>query len=158
MGARVLVIDTPVAAPGVCSLCGTAGGDGRKFIDFGKQLDWYGAVYFCETCFTEMAEALGLIPVAKYDELHLSYRALNIEHDKVVEKFGRLLGAFRSLLDDESAPVPGPNSDPVDIVEESNRLLESIAANAERDSAVDESSSIEGSDDVFDASDFEHDK
>jgi hypothetical protein len=155
MSSRVTVIDTPVADPGVCCLCGTAGGDNRKFVDFGKQLDWYGAVYFCETCFAEMSEALGFIPVAKFDELHLSYRNLVIENDRINQKFGKLLNAFRGLLDDESADIPESNSDPVDIVEESNRLLESIGQAANRDSEVDESSSVEGSDDLFDASDFD---
>lgn len=55
------IVDSPIALPGVCVVCGSAGGiggDGRKFIDFGYSLDFYGQFYFCTHCFTEPLNAL----------------------------------------------------------------------------------------------------
>jgi hypothetical protein len=47
------VLNNPVALPGRCIVCGSPGGDGRKFIDFGLSMEFYGSVYFCTFCFTE---------------------------------------------------------------------------------------------------------
>jgi DNA-directed RNA polymerase subunit RPC12/RpoP len=66
---RVQVLNVPLMAPGVCMLCGTAGIDNRTFVDFGKQVEWYGAVYLCSECIKEVAIAVGFIPVAEFDKL-----------------------------------------------------------------------------------------
>lgn len=56
---RFKVCDVAALKPGVCALCGSAGGDGRQFVDFGKTMDWYGVVYFCTFCVSEAAKLLG---------------------------------------------------------------------------------------------------
>lgn len=59
---RIQVLDFPKAAPGKCAICGFAGGiesDERKFIDWGFDLDFYGAIILCEKCVECMANALG---------------------------------------------------------------------------------------------------
>lgn len=45
-----LIRGYPPAAPSKCVSCGAFSGD---FIDFGFDIDYYGAVYFCRSCFTE---------------------------------------------------------------------------------------------------------
>lgn len=60
--ARVISHRVPPAAPGKCVVCGYSGGkdeDERTFIDFGFDLDYYGVVYFCSGCMTEIANVLG---------------------------------------------------------------------------------------------------
>lgn len=153
---RVIVVDTPVSSPGTCCLCGTSGGDGRTFIDFGKQLDWYGAVYFCNFCFMEISEAIGYIPVAKFTQLHNLYKQLQVNYDQLENKYGKLSDAFRAHLGNESDSVSESKSSVVDLVEESSKLLESIASITGRDSKADEPSFIEGSNDVYDATDSNH--
>lgn len=63
---RFRILDTAVLKPGICALCGSAGGDGRQFVDFGKTMDWYGCVYFCTWCIGEAAALIGFAPKANY--------------------------------------------------------------------------------------------
>lgn len=152
---RVKVIDTPIAAPGVCALCGTAGGDGLKFIDFGKQLDWYGAVYFCETCITEVSVALGFIPVATFDKLHDDFRGLQIKFDNLNSENGTVKDALGKLLSGspcncgdavDSSTISPP--EPTEFVQASSELFEG-------NSETNESGNVEGSDDLFDSTDYD---
>lgn len=66
---RVQLLLTPAALPGNCVICGSVGGDGRRFIDFGWQQDFYGAIYFCEMCITEVMDALGFVREDIYNNL-----------------------------------------------------------------------------------------
>lgn len=59
---RIQLLDRPKAAPGHCAICGFAGGfesDGRKFIDWGWDIDFYGAVIICSLCVENIANLLG---------------------------------------------------------------------------------------------------
>lgn len=58
-GSRLNFSDFPTAIPGKCTICGSVGGDGRKFVDFGLDLEFYGVVYFCTLCFTNALNELG---------------------------------------------------------------------------------------------------
>lgn len=158
VNSRITVLDTPILPPGVCSLCGTSGHeDKRKFIDFGKQLDWYGAVYFCSECIKEVSEAIGFIPVAGFNILHDRYRALNIKYDQLLKENQALKDAFANIL------APHPSTDDVNIdngitvlsVEESESVDESAISDAGREQETSESDSFAGSDDLHDSSDFE---
>lgn len=52
----------PVALPGKCIICGASDNtDGRFYIDFGFEIDFYGVVYFCSHCLSECAAAVGYI-------------------------------------------------------------------------------------------------
>jgi hypothetical protein len=75
VNSRIQVLDFAPANPGTCILCGSAGGDSRKFIDFGFQFDMYGAVYFCSFCMESTVETLGY--VSKLD--------LEVANDKLIE-------------------------------------------------------------------------
>lgn len=146
---RIAVINTPVAAPGVCCLCGTSGGDDRTFVDFGKQLDWYGAVYFCNFCFTEVSQALNFIPVAKYSELHTEFRELLVKYNQLKARFEVINSALRNGLDNEyiepsnSPPKPGS-------LEATEELIRAITNATEGDAEANEPSSLEGSNSVYD--------
>jgi hypothetical protein len=54
------ILDVPDVSPGKCSNCGSSKNDGRKYIDIGLHIEWYGAFYLCGLCLNELAEAMGL--------------------------------------------------------------------------------------------------
>lgn len=85
---RVKVLDFPVALPGKCVICGSVGGDGRKFIDIGFELDFYGVIYFCEYCFSQTATGLGyiapsLFKVIELENEELAYKVSLLEAENV---------------------------------------------------------------------------
>lgn len=55
---RILAV--PDVQPGKCANCGSTKQDGRKYIDVGLHIEWYGALFFCSLCMHELAKALGL--------------------------------------------------------------------------------------------------
>lgn len=54
------ILDVPDVSPAKCANCGSTKNDGRKYIDVGLHVDWYGAVYFCGLCLDELAHAMDL--------------------------------------------------------------------------------------------------
>ncbi len=56
---RFFILEVPAMAPGKCIVCGSCGGDGRKFIDISMTVEFYGKVYFCSFCFEECCSYLG---------------------------------------------------------------------------------------------------
>lgn len=56
---RIQVIERPVAYPGKCAICGAVA---RPVVDWGLELEDYGAVYFCLDCIGQTATALGYVP------------------------------------------------------------------------------------------------
>jgi hypothetical protein len=52
--------DVPEFQPGKCANCGASKNDGRKYIDFGLLVDWYGTVYLCGHCLNDVSQAMGL--------------------------------------------------------------------------------------------------
>jgi len=81
---RVTVHRIPPAAPGKCVVCGFSGDveESRLFVDFGFDIDYYGVVYFCSLCMTEVANAIGYVSIDQYNKV----QTLNMElADKVLE-------------------------------------------------------------------------
>lgn len=150
---RVQVLDNPILAPGTCCLCGSAGGDGRKFIDFGKQLDWFGAVYFCSHCIAEVARSIGFIPVAAFDQLYSENRDLQIAFDQLKAKYESMDSGIRSIF---GSSYPGHFRNDVSPDEKLSGDVGAVEISEGRNKEADKSSVVEGSDDLFDASDFEH--
>lgn len=52
------LVDTPIAAPGSCYLCGSA--TKFPFIDWGVSIEFYGALYTCSECTSAVASLLGM--------------------------------------------------------------------------------------------------
>lgn len=59
MTGRFPLLAQPPAAPACCVAC-SRGTDPQGFFDTGRELDFWGRIYLCATCLTEMARALGL--------------------------------------------------------------------------------------------------
>lgn len=156
---RIQIMDTPLLAPGVCFVCGTAGLDDRKFIDFGKQIEWYGAVYLCSECIKEVAIAIGFIPVADFNGLLEEFKSLSTTYDKLCDEYSGVNLAIGTLF--ASVGLSNLSIDKlVDAVvshEADSGGVEIVpVGDIEGESETNESVDVEGSDDLFDASDFEH--
>lgn len=87
---RFRVLNVAIKKPGTCFVCKSDGGDERQFVDFGKTVDWYGVVYICTFCVSEVAKMLGLGSVEAL-ESKIKEQAGIIEHyeseyDLVVEQ------------------------------------------------------------------------
>jgi hypothetical protein len=153
---RVQILPVPVAEPGVCALCGSGN---KPVIDFGKQLDWYGAVYFCVAdCMRELAESMGYVPVCNFDGLHNSHRELQIKYDQLQAEYKDVKNALTRLLSSDNESNSS-NSDTPDvefsIPEIPDFSNETDDGSVPGDIKTEQSDSVEGSDDLFDDSDFE---
>lgn len=95
---RFTVHNNPDVAPGKCAVCSSVGGDDRQFIDFGMQLDWYGAVYFCTFCVRELAAAGGFVSVENYKKVLEQSQSLKSELSVVNESFRDYRDATRTML------------------------------------------------------------
>ncbi len=117
---RFQVSPVPVALPGKCVVCGSVGGDGRQFVDFGFDIDFYGVVYFCSPCIAECARAVGFVPHHEAVELQ---RLLGENENRLREVLDEcsnlraavdaLTAAGYSISDDDDVPVENGAAEPV---------------------------------------------
>lgn len=63
--ARFQLLERPLVEPGKCSVCGTAE---RPVIDFGAYVQWYGAIYICESCLADAARTINMVYASELDE------------------------------------------------------------------------------------------
>lgn len=152
---RVTLLDLPVAAPGVCALCGSAN---KPVVDFGKQLDWYGAVYFCHDCIREVAEVIGYVPIEPFQKLNEEYRKLTVENARLVSHIQKLKETLSALLSGNECNCKSdsePDNSELPIVEVAATVVEDNVDAVSRDSETEQPNRVEGSDDFFDTEDFE---
>lgn len=109
------VVDVPDAQPGSCCNCGASKRDGRTYIDIGRHVEWYGAVFFCGLCLAEIATAVGLFK--RYEDQILSLMSENSRlqtlHDQgdtlysqvkhVFKEFEGYYANLHSLRDDNAS-------------------------------------------------------
>lgn len=101
-GDRIQVLDQPVAAPAICVVCKAGGGklpqgERLKFIDFGMDIEYYGAVYFCSNCIVNVAYALGYYGPAEMAAVESKLARLYIEHAEMKDQNDALRNALHSL-------------------------------------------------------------
>ncbi len=77
----VRVLPVPDASPGKCSNCG-ASRPGRLYVDIGLHIEWYGAVFFCKLCLTEIAVKVGLFTQFNDTIARLNERIAELESTK----------------------------------------------------------------------------
>lgn len=112
---RILVC--PDVNPAKCANCGSSKKDGRNYIDFGLQVDWYGAVFLCGLCLHDIAKAMGLFKVLE-DQLRLTVDSLagfkclqgqgELLHEKLVQifkEFETYYASLHTLRDDSSSDI-----------------------------------------------------
>ena len=72
---KYIKVTNPQAAPNQCGGCGTTVIE-NGFVDTNLNFDFYGALYFCESCVAEMARLYGFIkPTEEYAKM------LNVKDD-----------------------------------------------------------------------------
>jgi hypothetical protein len=69
------VSDVPMFKPGKCGNCGSSKNDGRQYVDFGLEIDFYGTLFLCGICVGDVARTMGLFDNLKW-ELKLAYENL----------------------------------------------------------------------------------
>lgn len=74
------ISDVPMFKPGKCANCGSSKNDGRKYVDFGLEVDWYGTVFLCGHCLTDVANAMGL-----FDDLKRQLTDLQVDRNNAEE-------------------------------------------------------------------------
>lgn len=103
----------PSALPNKCVGCGIGhDNDGKiQFIDTGQELDYYGVIYFCTSCFVEIAESLGFPAPEKW-------KLAEATIDNLTEYVVKLEGENEGLRDAVNLltghrchePIPSPTS------------------------------------------------
>lgn len=76
MTSQKMFITNSPALPARCVVCYSDAKSNQSFIDFGMQLDFYGAILICDLCMVNAAELVGFIPVAKFLETQQENRKL----------------------------------------------------------------------------------
>lgn len=107
---KYTILDAPHYKPGNCANCGSTKVDGRKYIDFGLEIDWFGIVYICSLCMLDIAEKTGLFEVleAKVKELQEKLDATvadQVKRESFVQRFDELLGEVKPYLAAELSAI-----------------------------------------------------
>lgn len=147
---RFRISNVAQLAPGVCALCGSPGGDGRQFVDFGKTMNWYGVVYFCTFCVAEVAALLGFAHRGLFDEeinaLQNGCSERDLEALGLKEKLDAAMVLVRNCTcSDSGIGIPSLEISEADVIDDESA--------DEDESDVDESDPVEGSDDISATSD-----
>jgi hypothetical protein len=83
---KIQISEHANVAPNKCANCSFSGREpGRYFIDFGVDLEFYGTVYLCTSCFAECANIIGWISPAEADRLKLRDAELTDEITRLKE-------------------------------------------------------------------------
>lgn len=100
------ILDVPDLKPGKCANCGSSKNDGRKYVDFGLEVDWFGIVFICGICLGDVARQMGLFKVyedkiAELESKLKSFTDLKTEgkvlQDVVLKTFEEVKEYFVSL-------------------------------------------------------------
>src|SRR5437762_1207005 len=81
--------------PHKCNVCG--GFSGRKFVDFGAWVEFYGVVYICDQCFVGAAKVVGCVPAALYGSIEKKLDESSKVISQLIEENRRLRDAVDSL-------------------------------------------------------------
>lgn len=95
--------------PGKCKRCGSVDMD-RLYLDTGVQEEFYGAVLFCNLCFSEMAALFGFISSEKANELKTKVEEYYFVNRNLHEKMEGLKGAINGLVN------AGYRDDSIDVI------------------------------------------
>lgn len=153
---RHTIIDTPISSPGQCVICGYGGPD-RRYLDSRLDFEFYGTVYWCETCVAELARMFGYIEPSQ--ALALERRVQEAERELVnlravalaVEDFKRAVGIDAHVSIGASDFWPSDEHVASGIIEGEQELpFEPDSGEGSDDSGSDEQVAERGRDDVRD--------
>lgn len=92
---EVAVLDSPQAAPARCYYCG--GSSKSSYLDTGIQIEFYGALYFCNECMEFLSQKMGYINPDYAKDLEAKNLYLIHENEELKRKLDSLLNAFKEL-------------------------------------------------------------
>lgn len=136
INSRFKITERPFAAPGKCAVCGAVD---RPVVDFGLNIEWYGRVYFCTECLTEVAQIIQMVPLEMLHAVDKGSRQsitsyLNNHNLKVItdEQYVSILGLVSSLSDVASS-IRDSSSDEAPVDDAENAPTESGTKSADAD-------------------------
>lgn len=89
--AKYQVVEQPSALPGCCFLCRAASTDRKWFVDVGLQEEFYGAVYLCNACITEISETVGWSTPDRTDDFIFEIATLREQNDMLRDQIRALM-------------------------------------------------------------------
>lgn len=121
------IVDTQ---PGKCANCGASRLDGRTYIDFGLEVEFYGTVIFCSICIGDMARNLGAFRALELKILQLENKIEELKGNKNLseELKNTVLLTYEQIKDLFNADTNNANSNTdsnSDNVTDSDRLADS---------------------------------
>lgn len=84
--------------PAYCAGCRKSANGIVNFVDFQLDLDYYGAVVFCEDCAKEICGVLDMVPVADLFDAVAKIEALAAANRELTEENERVRAALDSIL------------------------------------------------------------
>jgi len=99
------ILDIPDKKQAKCANCGSVKNDGRKYVDFGLEVDWYGIVYLCSLCMLDIANNMGLFNKAEEQIEQLRHEKASLinlllaQGDSIENKLNNLMGEVREYFD-----------------------------------------------------------
>lgn len=85
----MFLVERPLAAPYKCKSCG--GVTKKWYIDTGTLEEFYGAVYYCNECFTHMANLAGFLSIEQSEVLQKGLEELTTKYNVLVEYYNELM-------------------------------------------------------------------
>ncbi len=161
---RILAL--PDVGPALkCANCGCGRNDGRGYIDFGLQVDWYGVVYLCTECLRDIAEKAGLFRSLELKILQLEEEVKERTVDRltlknfeatVLRTFEEVNNRFVSL---HSVGDGSTSDSPIDVVPDEDKQTESDVTGADSgtekpEQPTSKSSTVSGRKDVPELADL----
>lgn len=114
------IIEVPDVQPGKCANCGASKNDGRKYVDIGLHIEWYGALILCGLCLQDIANHFGLFDEIKQNMAGLIEDRNTVEelqeqgdklHETVVKTFKEFEEFYAGLHSASMADTTHPDSD-----------------------------------------------
>lgn len=103
LNSRFQTYPSPVSSPGKCAVCGAVD---RPVVDFGMDIQFYGAVMFCFECMASAARTIDMVPrselVTAEESLTQSFKQQIDQRDLVAvnrERYTTILMAVSGLSD-----------------------------------------------------------
>lgn len=121
------IVDVPDVKPFKCGNCGSAKNDGRKYIDVGLDIDWYGTFFLDSLCLKDIAKEMGLF--TEYEQIIEKLTGTNEDVDFLRERGisleGTILRTFEEVKEyfadiHFTGSSPPPDISPDVVVDESS--------------------------------------
>lgn len=144
------IIEGPLQQlPHKCAGCGTYGTpDNNKFFDWNLEIEFFGKVMLCLSCFTEMANQIGFYSPTQFNKLDDMFKRVDQINMKLREENKELKSAVVSLSSVLGVDIP--TSILSDLPTEENRSDSSIESIDEEQSGSPEQINESGSTSISD--------